>query len=121
LDICLVIVLTEVALLFVMPKTVEFTTAEAAVVMQSFYVLLLAFFVGLYCDGDEACAVEQWHIFCANVAVTLLTITLTLRDYFAFRRLVRNVKSLFLVDEIKNKETPLDHHVGSFERIDEHI
>ena len=48
----LAVALTEVALLFVMPPTDDFTTAECVVNVQSLYVIIQAFVVGLACDDE---------------------------------------------------------------------
>ena len=66
----LAVALTEVALLFVMPPTDEFTTAECVVIVQSLYVIIQAFVVGLACDDEISrttdCVIHMWRMFIAQ-------------------------------------------------------
>ena len=125
----LAVALTEVALLFVMPPTDELTTAESVIIVQVLYVISLAFVVGLVCDdetfwtfgtfkqtsgweeGDE-CAVQMWHMFIANIVTTVCTVAWCVREYRAYRRLVRLIKGKF---------KSVHAYVGMFKDIDKQI
>ena len=114
----LAVALTEVALLFVMPVTDEFTTAESVVLFQALYVIAMAFVVGLTCDdaegaGDTArCAVQQSHMLVANVLITFVTVLWLMREYRAYLR---------LVSKIKGKFKSVHAFVGMFKDIDGQI
>ena len=112
----LAVALTEVALLFVMPPTDELTTAESVIIVQVLYVISLAFVVGLVCDdetfGTSECAVQMWHMLIANVVTTVCTVAWCVREYRAYRRLVRLIKGKF---------KSVHAYVGMFKDIDKQI
>ena len=112
----LAVALTEVALLFVMPPTDEFTTAECVVIVQSLYVIIQAFVVGLACDdeisGTTDCVIQMWHMFIANMVVTVCTVAWCVLEYRRYKGLVRSIKDTF---------KSVHAYVGMFKDIDKQI
>ena len=122
----LAVALTEVALLFVMPNTDEFTTAETVVVVQALYVIIQAFVVGLVCDDGisetEVCVIQMWHILIANTVVTVCTAAWCVYEYRSYKRLVKKIKSKFIGDEYyehKSKGAVTSYPLSVFKNLDE--
>ncbi len=117
-----------------MPPTDELTTAERVIIVQALYVISQAFVVGLVCDdekfGTSECAVQMWHMLIANMVTTFCTVAWCVREYRAYRRLVRLIKGKFnsvhaSVEEDTHATSttrlfPLKY-VGTFKDIDKQI
>ena len=101
----LTIVLTEVALLFVLPESSDFTTAESVIVGHSMYMIAILFGIHLRNMSVEA-------VLICNAVVTVLTIIFTVCEYRNFVDLVARIKSKF------KEGTKL---VGNYSEIDKEI
>ncbi len=70
------VVFTLVALLFTLPPSPHFTTAEAVLLANSCYTVVLFFIVGCSrdADGDENYGVTREKIMIGNVVMTATTL-----------------------------------------------
>ena len=108
------IVLTEVALLFVMPETGDFTTAESVVVFHSMYMLILGYTIAAatMLSGSSEAPVTPMTIVGVNVGITAVTLVYVMQQYAQFKKLVKTIKAKF------QSSHPL---VGTYGQIDEQI
>ena len=107
------IVLTEVALLFVMPHTTEFTTAESVVVAHSVYMLILGYSVGVtQLDGSATVPISSMTVVAIDCAITALTTGYVLHQFAKYKAMVRTIKAKF------QSSHPL---VGTYGEIDSQI
>lgn len=99
------IVLTEVALLFVLPESSEFTTAESVIVGHSIYMIAILF--GIHAEDPS---LET--ILISNAVVSVLTLIFVIIEYRNF---------MGLIARIKNKFKEGTNLVGSYMEIDKEI
>lgn len=111
LAIVLTIVLTQIALLFVMPHNQDFTLAETVISAHAIYVLLLGIFIAVLLWLEEEMIMTS-YVVVVNVAITVMTVAYVARQRWKFLQLVQTIKRKF------QGPHPL---VGSFTEIDAQI
>merc|ERR1712232_1345170 len=102
-------ILSEVALLLVMPEDDAFNTAEVIMIAHIIYMFLALIVIGMPFLGESELVGSDalGAIIAANVTVTALTVAFTLREYGAYNHMVKGIKSRFKSEGI----------VGSFEHV----
>lgn len=110
----LALILTEVALLFVMPPTMRFTTAETTIVIHMMYMFLLTFVIGLplTCGVVVQPLRASMVLFALNAIMTAVTAAWMVREWLAFNELKARVRQKF---------RSMHKFVGTFKEIDEQI